>query len=600
METKWYFVEKSPIFAIMVKTYAVMARRETFGGERKELQPKVSNHAEFFEIANDFGNPLEVLREAIANAFDWRATYIKIKFSVEQIHGYDCLVIEFQDDGAGMSYEALANNFWDLGNSLSRADSTKIGEKGHGTKIYLRSQKVIVRTYDGGDAAYESVCENAFARLSSGQMHVPRIRKLDSPIQKGTFIRIEGYNNSVQTNYTQLAVKDYILWFTKMGSFELELPNRVKPDFHVELQCLDQDTYESIPFGHVFPRESKDINALFEQYAENAAEHFAKRYAYFDQRLKARSDIAFDVVIYVEGNAVKNEYNPLLRKRKDALRGSYKVSDRYGLWLCKDFIPIQNINTWITGFGTGSNSATLLHGFINCQKLKLTANRGTVANTDPIVTEDLKTAINEILSEIEADLYKNKNFDTLQQWQQESKTLSVEAAQFESRKKAIKASRWFEIGGRKLLEPRNESELFGVFISLYSLYPMKFDFEPLDYDTKTGIDIIARNKTEVQIADCEFWYIELKKTLSQKQFNHSFRNIRWIICWDIASDVRDGTILSSVIANDEREFKIHLTKSGRRTYFLDDPNGNSSVRIRVLALKEWLKDELQVELQQQP
>lgn len=217
--------------------------------EWTEISPKVSEHAEFFEIANDFGNPLEIIREAIANAFDWLATYIRIKFSVEQLDGYDSLVIEFQDDGVGMSQETLANNFWDLGNSLSRKDMSKIGEKGHGTKIYLRSRKVIVRTYDGGEAAYESVCEDAFAKLSSGEMHRPKIKRLDVPVERGTFIRVEGYNNDVQTNYTQLVVKDYILWFTKMGSFELELPGRSRPEFHVELQCLDRDEYEMIPFG---------------------------------------------------------------------------------------------------------------------------------------------------------------------------------------------------------------------------------------------------------------------------------------------------------------------------------------------------------------
>lgn len=558
----------------------------------KEIHPAVSTHAEFFEIANDFGNPLEILREAIANAFDWDATYLRIKFAVEKIDGYERLVIEFQDDGTGMSRETLERNFWDLGNSLARQEEGKIGEKGHGTKIYLRSKRVIVRTYDGGDAAYESVCEDAFACLSEGRMHTPRIRKLDEPVQKGTFIRVEDYNNSVQKNYNQLAVKDYILWFTKMGSFELELPDRSRPDFHVELQCLDRTEYETISFGHVFPEESRDIEALFRQYNERAADYFAKKYMYLDQRLASRADVAFDAVIYVEGNEVKKGYNPMLRKRKDAQRGSYKVADRYGLWLCKDFIPVQNINSWITGFGTGSNSATLLHGFINCQKLRLTANRGTVANTDPAVTEALKEEINKLLAEIEDDLYRNKNFDILQRWQQEEKTLKTEKNQFGSRKERIEHGPSFVIGKRHFLEPRNESELFGLFISLYSLFPDQFDFEPLDYDTKLGIDIIARNKSENPIADCEYWYIELKYMLSQQKFNHSFQNIRWIICWDIGKDVKDGTRLSSVVQNNEREVSIRRDDKGRRICFLDDPNGTSGVRIKVLALKDWLRDEL--------
>lgn len=46
----------------------------------------------------------------------------------------------------------------------------------------------------------------------------------------------------------------------------------------------------------------------------------------------------------------------------------------------KDYIPVIRVNNWISGFGTGSNSLTLIHGFINCQAFKLTANRGTIAN----------------------------------------------------------------------------------------------------------------------------------------------------------------------------------------------------------------------------
>ena len=98
------------------------------------------------------------------------------------------------------------------------------------------------------------------------------------------------------------------------------------------------------------------------------------------------------------------------------------------------------------------------------------------------------------------------------------------------------------------------------------------------------------------MADCEFWYIELKKTLSQKVFNHSFKNIRWIVCWDIANDMKDGTVISSIIPNDERQFNNSLTKEGKHIYFLDDPNGHTSIRIRVLALKDWLNDELGISM----
>ena len=57
-----------------------------------------------------------------------------------------------------------------------------------------------------------------------------------------------------------------------------------------------------------------------------------------------------------------------------------------------------------------------------------------------------------------------------------------------------------------------------------------FEFEPLDYNTSRGIDIIGRNKSDNKITEGEFWYIELKHILQSKRFNHAFEYLRWIIC----------------------------------------------------------------------
>jgi len=55
------------------------------------------------------------------------------------------------------------------------------------------------------------------------------------------------------------------------------------------------------------------------------------------------------------GRQPRNKNLSTLRRGRDT--GRYRVADRYGLWLCKDYIPIQRINDWIIGFGTGSNSS---------------------------------------------------------------------------------------------------------------------------------------------------------------------------------------------------------------------------------------------------
>ena len=126
----------------------------------QEIIPEVNGSAEFFEIVNDFGNPLEIIREAISNAIDWKATEMKISFDVEEVSGSKRLIIRLFDNGLGMTKDVLAKAFWGLGYSPARElkdknDLSIIGEKGHGTKIYLRSEKVHVKT-QSSEGIYES------------------------------------------------------------------------------------------------------------------------------------------------------------------------------------------------------------------------------------------------------------------------------------------------------------------------------------------------------------------------------------------------------------------------------------------------------------
>jgi len=51
----------------------------------EQVVPTVNAEAEFFEILNDFGNPLEIVREAISNAIDAGATEIDVSFGVDDV-----------------------------------------------------------------------------------------------------------------------------------------------------------------------------------------------------------------------------------------------------------------------------------------------------------------------------------------------------------------------------------------------------------------------------------------------------------------------------------------------------------------------------------
>jgi histidine kinase/DNA gyrase B/HSP90-like ATPase len=554
------------------------------------ITPSVHSEAEFLEIANDFGNPLEIVREAISNAIDAQATWLKIGFWVESIEGSQSLVIQFLDNGTGMTEGILSTDFWGLGFSQSRHDPTKIGEKGHGTKIFLRSEKVIVRTQTA-DEAFESECDRPMRALSQGKAHEPRIRAIPRfQDHTGTDIKVIRYNQNQRSRFVQEEVKDYIYWFTKFGSVEWLFDHDKLKDFRLYLKCLDKTQYEELAFGHPFPQPNCEIENLFNEHGAAAANLYVKRFLWKQERLEKSPEVTFDMVLSVEGDTAKRAYNPQLRDRRRQ-GGQYRVLDRYGLWLCKDHIPVQRVNDWISGFGSGSNAFTLLHGFVNCQHLKLTANRGSIANTEPEILEELKKAASKFVQEVDAELGKNGIY-TLFDWQSEERTLAQEKTDFNVRCKSIARRRVATHKGHTFLEPRNESELFGLFMRVYALEEQLFAFEPLDYNTTRGIDIIARNKSGKTGAESDLWYVELKYLL-KTNLNHSFKHLRWLLCWDFDKGIdQDSEFGSTVQENDIRKLQT-ATADGNTLYFLNSPT--SAVRVQVIRLQEFLRQHLGME-----
>ena len=562
--------------------------------EWEVIKPQVSAEAEFLEILNDFGNPLEILREGISNAIDAHATWIKINFSVERIGGNNRLVITMNDDGDGMTREVLGRDFWGLGYSPSRDRIDAIGEKGHGTKIYLRSEHVKVRN-QSAEGAYLSECDRPLISLSKKELSQPKLTPISSFLpQTGTEITIVGYNDNERSKFVRDVTKDYLQWFTKVGSIEHTFGITTFTPFKVFLKCLDQDNFEEIPFGHPFPDENPDINKLFDQKGASAADWYVKRYTWESQRLVDHPEVTFDAVISVEGDAVKRDYNPMIRERPRSETGRYRVSDRYGIWLCKDYIPVVRVNDWITGFGSGSNAFVLLHGFINCQSLKLTANRGDIANTDPKILEELKSAVQKLIDQVDTEL-NNYGLYTLRGWQEESRTLQQEKTEFARRVKGLKRRRVAKLDERWLVEPTNESELFGLFVAIQALHPELFKFEPLDYNTTRGIDVIARHKSSNLITEGAHAYIELKHTLQAKRFNHAFDYLRWIICWDFDKNVTPGVELQGIEETDIRRLEAITDDDGYSVYFLD--NRRKAHKIEVIRLREHLKQRLNLEFE---
>lgn len=553
------------------------------------ITPEVDASREFIEIAMDFANPLDLVREGISNAFDAGAKKIRLIFSVSEDCGESKLKIEISDNGHGMDKDGL-QSFFDLGNSLRRGDSNTIGEKGHGTKVYFNSEEIRVVTVKDGKK-YTAHMEKPNRKLYSRQIPTVTVESLSAPNeQNGTSIYILGYNNNRRDRFTHDQLKDYILWFTKFGAVEREFNIEKNSAVVLELQGIDKNKTETLNFGHVFPAESKSVSKLFDEFTVDAPKHYCKKFIRVGN-LRNYPEIEYHAIFCVEGLKVRYGYNPMIRHPGyRAPTGSYTVQERYGLWLCKDFMPVQRKNEWIN---TRGSEYTRFHAFINCQSLRLTANRGSVENTPSEIMQDLQEVARSIYDEI----VSGSDWDDLNWLEDEAdsfRTSEKETAEFKRRIDKINRTEIAEFNGLHLVTPRQEIGVFSLFMQLSNHDSTIFPFTVVDYDTHTGIDAIVKASDNLPIKSSKLYYVEFKKSLEQN-FNHSFKNLHSIICWDVnLNEIRHNDEVTD-ISKETRTLKIVPPKDDNdyTRYYLDGIR--SSRKIEIFVLKTFLKEKLGIE-----
>lgn len=268
-----------------------------------KIIPKVDETQEFIEIANDFSNPLDIVREGISNAFDAKANKVEIIFSVLNEFGEKILNIEIIDNGVGMNEDGL-QSFFDLGNSTRRNDESAIGEKGHGTKVYLNSSEIKVMTTRNGKSL-TAIVKEPYKSLFNRQIPEVNVFEEDGRgMSDGTHIKIKGYNKNRRDMFTHEILKDYILWFTKFGSFEKEIAKLDLQNCELKLKGLNKEHSEIIKYGHIFPEENSNVEKLFERHIVRAREYYCKKIVRKGQ-LKNFPEIKYDAIFCVEGNKVK-------------------------------------------------------------------------------------------------------------------------------------------------------------------------------------------------------------------------------------------------------------------------------------------------------
>ena len=501
----------------------------------QKLTLNVNPKAEFLEIANDFGNPLELFREAISNSFDANSKNINITVEIDESSGSKELYILIEDDGDGIS-EVNLNNFFGLGfstrnekDSLGKKIKASIGEKGHGTKIFFNSANIKLISIHNNKKIIATV-DQPIQKLRSNNQEMPIVEYIinETNEKNSTKIEIRGYNENSQSGFSHNEIKDYIYWFTKFGSCEKEIGLNQYSDVKIYLKGLGCANKKLLEFGHPFPLENYLINELKKRDKINPLDYFVAKWIFPDIQVSEHPSYTIDIVFYLEGDLIKRKYNKMIHKRFAPWSGGvYNVEQRYGLWLCKDFIPIERHNEWVSE----KSEWTKYHAFVNCQAINLTANRGDAGNTNRKLLKNIGDTVKNVFqSKIEKDrkfIKYQEEFIKVKQY----KSAKKEEEDFNRRKKLALQKKASKFRDFLIFEPRQEGGVFSIVTQLLTLDSNVFNFKVIDYDTSIGYDLLVTDNNAIDLNNSAMYFVEMKFIL-KTEFNHSFKKLHSIICWD--------------------------------------------------------------------
>lgn len=559
--------------------------------------PEVSREAEFLEICNDFTEPREIVREAISNSFDAGASVIKIGVHIDKSGGIDELVLTFEDDGQGMD-EVAFKAFFSLGSSTRRSrddrgfkNSGAIGEKGHGTKIYFNSRMIEVRTVSGG-MLLEGTMKDPRQKLQRDEMPVVEYRSDPVDAPNGTRVTVRGYNNNSSGKFGHAALKDYLQWFTKFGSCELLLGKKKFENVVLHLAGLGHANGEPerLAFGHPFPQENTNLTTLKKSDKVAPMDFYVARWVFPSVPVDGKPGSTIDIVFSLEGDQAKRVINPMVHEKwKSWTDGEYNVEERYGLWICKDFIPIDRKNSWVAE----RSEWTKFHAFVNSQDVRLTANRSSIDNTPAADLNCVEQTVRRVFKEqISPDEKYRKYLEELER-QQQYKNAEAEEKDFARRKKAAMGQKVVTYEGCTLIAPRQEGGVFSLVMQLLAINPNLFGFVVVDYDTAFGYDLLVTDDTALDLNRAALRFVEMKHEL-RREFSHSFAKLAAVLCWDTKLSNED---IVEDLTGAQRTLKITSPKSDNSLEYtkymlMSDTDKHN---IEVIVLKEFLAEKLNLE-----
>jgi hypothetical protein len=584
-----------------------------------QIAPKIDVRNLVRELAENKVDSLELLREALSNAKDHHASRIWIRTTRGPRNEVSVLLV---DDGDGMDQHGL-EAFWGVGASAKPARC--IGYKGHGTKLYFGSQRLTVATRPTTSRSWQISVVDDPPNAAGNSIDVRDIGAADGLHSELTNLGlIEGTGTAILIENIRFgdgakllnrrAIESFCDWFSVIGDIRSGL-FETRIDFHAALNEGGAATESLRPHeGAIHPIEvNLQVNGesrffpigfgptaqdkeFFARWADDIAANkpgvvaFGHRFA--DQNVSAagahriRDDLTAlrlttpENWVNEDGIAIVARVEGHRRQRETYLEASwqnhpglYGFENRFGLWLCRDFIPIVQRNDLLKQALERASKGRLQFDFnttrnwqvfLNYQEFLPTSNRNDISNQ-----RELESKFVQALVDLFSQALKDHSF---QEWvlrlrrARHERQRNQEMQYMDDRREDVE--RWLRsppkgdavdamaVAGLRQLEsddtlvmraPRSEQELFYLYGLLSARYEMPIQI--LEYDTHEGVDAIAQVRNPALISPRNVHgRIEFKFDVSANNaIDHFFDAIDAIVCWKVD---RTGQIYEQTSSGD--------------------------------------------------
>lgn len=507
--------------------------------------PKVNEVNEFLEIASDFEDPLEVIRESLSNAYDAHATEVEITI-LNRPDGSDIII---EDDGRGMD-ETDLESFFDLGNSR-KTDS--IGYKGHGTKIFYKSDRIEVTSIHDG-TSYRAAMDEPWQKLNRKEL--PEYELTTNDVRRGnpgTKIKITNFRSGHGFAAEQLTynkIHHYLKWKTIAGSTAHYFGEQQREmDIIVELDDAIDDTLDQLETKNKLTFPAEQLEPDDSMYP---AKRMCKHYPPTEVEVEYGDDTTtLQIVGMVGGKEARNKLPTYGRH-----------SAQFGIWFSKDYIKIERLNEAI------SHDNEYIHFFFvaNCQDIELSANRETIRNKSSPVYRVIREEVEYYLSKVTQDPWFKSYLETRKEGEHHRRSSNQQSSITERRERITQQE----------FSPTNQTEvLLGLERATRRNQSLSLSIE--DFDSTADVHAIVRQNGKLRNAVVHTELTELFKD------EIPLENTDIAICWNSG----DPTEL--------REYERRGYFGGELTFHLDEQwleyQNKTSQHIEIVEVEQLLSPE---------